>query len=144
MKKVIIFALLITTLYSCKTYNNTIQERYVSRDPVRYDTTKLINNHPTPIYDSIYVVAPTWKQAYKKSSKLFTIGGTAITVGSLAVAPTLYNPTTIAPVAISGLIITGGSLEWYRWNYNKEITKTQYDSLMKVDGNLHAFWSAQK
>jgi hypothetical protein len=141
MKNLIVLGIIVLLLNACASYNNTVHSRYISRDPVGYDTIHLVNNHPTPIYDSIYVVSPTWKQAYKKSNKWVTIGGTSVTVGSLLVAPFLYNPTTVAPVAIGGLVITGSNLEWYRWNNDKEIKKSEYDSLMKADGNLKAFWN---
>jgi hypothetical protein len=138
--------LILTTILitSCATFNNTIQSRYISRDPIGYDTTKIVNNHPTPIYDSIYVVSPTWKQAWKKSNKTVPIIGLTTTTGALIGAPFVYNPTTLTPIAIGGLALTGSSLEWYRWNNDKEIRKSEYDSLMKSDGNLKSFWVKQK
>jgi len=65
MKKIQNLGLLFLTLAflvvtSCKvTYNNKIQSSYLSQSPVRYDTTRIVNNHPTPVYDTLYVVSPT-------------------------------------------------------------------------------------
>ena len=147
MKKalfVVIFAIL---AFSCKMYDNTVKSRYLTRDPVRYDTTHYdAQNKPIPVYDSIYVVGPTWAQAYHKMSpfsKRVFWGGSGMMVASLAI----YTPTAFTPMigtAMAGGALAASSWEYYRWNYDHEISKQQYDSLMKADGDLHAFWNSKR
>lgn len=129
MKKIQNLGLLFLTLAflvvtSCKvTYNNKIQSSYLSQSPVRYDTTRIVNNHPTPVYDTLYVVSPTWSQALKKSNKVLFYGGASGAIISIPWAATLFNPTSMFPVTLTCVVVSAGSVEWEKWNFDKEITK---------------------
>jgi hypothetical protein len=144
MIKLITAILICLTALSCATYNSTIQARYTTQSPVSYDTKHLDeHNKPIPIYDSIYVVSPTWKQAYSWSDKpLFW--GSSVVVASSLIGSGIVPGGAFPIFALSGAYAIGSSLEWYRWNSDKEISKSQYDSLIKVDGNLGAFWKTAK
>jgi len=80
----------------------------------------------------------------KKSNKVLFYGGASGAIISIPWAATLFNPTSMFPVTLTCVVVSAGSVEWEKWNFDKEITKKQYDSLIKVDGNLRAFWAVAK
>lgn len=147
MKKILFLAFILSLTFSCKMYDNTIKARYVTRDPVGYDTTHYDKqNKPIPIYDSIYVVGPTWMLAYRKmhkNQKNIFWAGNGIFLTSFVTYGATAAPLLLIPIFV-GSYMVASPWEWYRWNYDHEITKTQYDSLMKVDGDLRAFWDTKQ
>jgi hypothetical protein len=117
---------------SCATYNNTIVQRERSFDPLYYDVTNLdAYGKPTPVYDSIYYISPTWKQAYQKTKgKGYIWAATGLTAGAFGSAFTPAIATGLPAVgSIVGLSIVGEDYEWNKWNSDKPITKFKYDSL---------------
>lgn len=144
MKKLTAFIVIISMFYSCKTFDNAVKQTYTTIDPVGYDTTHLTyENKPTPIYDTMVVLAPTWKQALKESHEGFLFwGGVGGAVVSIPWAATLYNPTTMFPVTVTCLVVSSGSLEWYKWNSDRVMTKKKYDSLVAKYGLKQiSFWN---
>lgn len=100
---------------SCAAYNNHITGTFIGDNGQRY-----------------VKVSPSWKQAYKSATKtdktLFWLGSGGAAI-SIPWAATLYNPTSMFPITLTCAAVAGGSMEWYKWNCDKALPKTQYDSL---------------
>lgn len=148
-----IFAISILLLSACKlSYNNVPTARDVSQSPVGYDTAHLTNGNPTPVYDSLYTITPTWSQAFhwakQRNNLLWFWVGILIMVVCIGIgikkfnsgADAVSNLSWFAIAIIIGGPITGGSVDWERWNMDQTITKSQYEQLMQKDGDLHEFW----
>lgn len=137
---------------SCQKYDNTIQAVSTSQSPIGYDTTKIVNGHPTPVYDTLYTVSPTWSQAWKWSGQRnnhiwFWLGLViiAVTIGVFIYITSNGNTNywTLVFPAIAILVggpMTGGSVEWEKWNMDQNIPKKEYKMLIEKDGDLHEFW----
>ncbi len=150
MKKLV---LILTTiiLVSCGPLNKvTIQQRLLTQSPVRYDTTHYdAQNKPTPVYDSIYVISPSKRMAWRKSTsdtKATFIGGVIVSAGAFVLAgheANIGHPYVMlgyGAISIVGLAIAGDAMEWNYWNSDREITKSDYDSVKNAGGDFSYLW----
>ena len=73
------------------------------------------------------------------------IGLTAASLPAGYVAVTLGSSGAWSMAfGLVGIYIVGEDLEFYKWNFDKEISKEYYERLMKRDGNLKEFWDTVK
>ena len=154
MKNLLLFIALITFLSSCQVkYDNTIHATQQSQSPIGYDTNHLTNGNPTPIYETLYTVSPTWSQAWHWQAQrgnrwiFWLFAGIAVICLGVYVYYTTFGGESKASLvfpaaAIVSVIIMASSIEWERWNMDQTITKTQYDQLIQKDGDLHEFWNS--
>lgn len=155
--KVVPIILVMIALSSCTmTYDNSVHAREQTQSAIGYDTTNVVNNHPTPIFDSLYTVAPTWPQAFHvmnaDGNTWIFILGLVVLAGGIGFGIWLSNNTkdsnSMSPALVfcitilAGGAISGGSVTWEKWNSDQRINKTEYNQLIFQDGNLHQFWDS--
>lgn len=144
MKKILLAFVLIFGLFSCKMYDNTIKGTYLSQSPSHYDTTHYDKqNKPIPVYDTFYRVGPTVSQAYRwitPAQKRTFYAGTVMTTGFLVACGVAGPSIPLVAGAFIGSYMIASPYEFYTGNYQHGIPIHEYDSLIKADGNLHAFW----
>lgn len=153
MKKLFFLIPFLLLLASCREYGDKITQRMVSNQGhwvVTVDSSyKAIGT--TEVFDSAYVIQPSKIQRYAIAKK----NGTAIwlyifgVLGLASIAYSYYTTTIIpkwkgTPIAsgLLGIILLICAVASIDWAVSKEaeIPKITYDSLMKADGNLKAFW----
>lgn len=144
MKKILLATLLMFGMFSCKMYDNKIYGTYTSQSPTHYDTTRYDKqNKPIPVYDSFYLVNPTYSQAYKwitPAQKRIFYAGSVMLPTFLVVAGVAGPSIPVVAGAFIGAYMAASPWEFYTANYTHGILIKEYDSLMKADGNLHVFW----
>jgi hypothetical protein len=92
------------------------------------------------------VISPNWKYAFHKQKKGYKFL-TGVGIGLVGVAlPASYVAATLGSSGAwflafgsVGMYIAAEDLEFYKWNFDKEITKAEYERLMQKDGNLREF-----
>lgn len=154
MKKLLLFAFPVLLLASCQHYDNTIGTREDDIYNPHYDSAHLVNGKPAVSFNTLYTVSPTWYQAFtwaRKDGRIVWFWvGLFITAACIGAGyyfsqnrrdPNNWGFTLWFGVAILvGGPITGGSIEWEKWNMDKKISKQYYDQLIQKDGDLHEFW----
>jgi len=98
---------------SCAAYNNHITGSFIGDDGQRY-----------------VKVSPSWKQAYQAAAKsdktVFWLSNSGAVI-CFGLSPVAHPVLPIAGIGF--LASSGGSLEWYKWNCDKALSQTRYDSL---------------
>lgn len=150
---------------SCQHNDNTIRgttttphEYTVNGVPSLWDTVTVNGQVTTKqSLDTLYQVSPTWYQARAKAKSqgygsilwLGIFGGLAAAGATFGIGANSKGGMTggyqflIVIFLIIGCLIGFGSMEWGKWNSDKYIPQKTYDSLIKADGDLHAFWQKQ-
>lgn len=140
-------------LASCSSVDSKIVGRGVDNDGRWVVTTDISGvTTTTEVFDSLYKVQPSGAQKYQLAGHLHTLWilYTLLALGTALMAYGAwsgYNQKSaggfgfVAFIMIGILVIAGG-LGSVGWSASKEadIPKITYDSLMRTDGNLKAFW----
>ena len=148
-----------TTKYSSKVHGRDVdQQGYFS--PMTAELSQKVNSGlvkvtPVPggtylVQDSIYDIEPTWNQAWHNSNVSGLFGGLAVSGGTIgtyigitATATTVSASSVVIPITgilVSGPMI-GNTFEWYKWNNDLEIKKSDYSNYQKSPAN---FWNTKK
>lgn len=141
---------LIGLLASCgPLYKTTITQKISTQSPIGYDSEHLdAQNRCTPIYGTIYILEPSWRQALRNptTNKSIFFGGLAVGGAGLGVDAVLASfgssfalPTVGAVVSVA---ISAESIEWAKWNDYREIPKEEYDSIMAHGKDFGPFWAS--
>jgi len=153
MKKFLLFFPFLLLLASCQPYGDNITQRYTSQqghwEPV-FDSAGQIAG-TVEVFDSLYTIQPSKIQRYDIAKKNGTIVWLYVFgfLGVASLAYSFYTTTSMpkwkgTPVAfgVLGIILFSCAVSSIDWAVTKEadIPKITYDSLMKTDGNLKAFW----
>lgn len=153
MKKLLYLIPILLLLASCQKYGDKITQRYTSQQghwaPV-VDSAGITTSN-VEVFDSLYKIQPSKVQRYQIANNNGTIVWLYVfgVLGVASLAYSFYTTTSIpkwkgTPVAfgILGIILLICAVASIDWAVSKEaeIPKVTYDSLMRVDGNLKAFW----
>ena len=135
---------------ACNTNDHKITQRYLAQQG------HFVLLHPTDqqqtlVFDSLYKIEPTTAQKIAIEKKDGTIYWAYVLLG-LAVGSIIYGIVKSndpgkrgSPIVLCGLlavVLVAAAAATINWGHTKEneIPKVIYDSLMKVDGNLHKYW----
>lgn len=153
MKKLFFLIPFLLLLASCQEYGDKITQRITSNQGnwvVTVDSSyRAIGT--VQVFDSAYIIQPSKLQRYAIAKKNGTVIWLYIfgVLGLASLAYSYYTTTSMpkwkgTPVAagLAGIIFLVCAVAVIDWAVTKEaeIPKVTYDSLMKADGNLKAFW----
>lgn len=149
MKSLLLIAASCLLFVACSTNDHDVEGIDVVQSGWQLAPDSLRN---IPAYDTAYMVEPSgvekWHYAADRGDLWVCVAGIIV----LAIVILWYifrnnsgddKPGYIIPVVIAimacGAII-GGSVDWERSNMGRDIPKPVYDSLMRANGDLHAYW----
>lgn len=147
--KLMLVGLLALLVVSCSTYDHQIIGTVVTQTGWVYNADSGKN---VPKLDTAYTVEPSVAKKHEMERKRGDLWGAYAGAVLLVLAFGAYIWRTsigddkVVYAVVIGLVILGcagligGSTNWVKANMAQSVSKPVYDSLMKTDGNLHAFW----